>query len=153
MVVFLPNVNSAPTGAQELEIKQEATRPLGDAACCASSFVEMLILAQAIKPPFLIRVDKCSKTEGVVWHTVSTDTLSVTAISIRALIKVLGAGCAGILAEALREDPRRSPVEITPFAHHLVQTIREQNEETQQQVLDMLDHLGNQNQSTNSSDS
>lgn len=31
---------SAPTGAQEIETKQEADRPLGDAACCALEFLE-----------------------------------------------------------------------------------------------------------------
>ena len=34
---------SAPTGAQEHETKQEADRPLGGAACCALEFLEKVV--------------------------------------------------------------------------------------------------------------
>lgn len=37
---FLAQRQSAPTGAQNSAPEQEAERPLGGAACCASSFVE-----------------------------------------------------------------------------------------------------------------
>ena len=39
-LIFFAERNSAPTGANELEIEKnlEANEPLGDATCCASSF-------------------------------------------------------------------------------------------------------------------
>ena len=115
-----PQRQSAPTGAQELETKQEADRPLGDAACSFLSSSEWLWLeneglgrielvrASAIKSvgwdmdePFRLRVDL-----GNGYFTLASD-------SALRLLGLLGLGD-HVAVESWRETLRETELDRGP---------------------------------------
>lgn len=115
----------------------------GGAACCASLFVEILVLAQSIQPPFVLRAE-VADTEAGAWYTVVSSEIRCCAVKPEIALRSLGAQYAGILAEALRGDPQHTPESLTPFALRVIRTIRAMDGTTQQQVLEMLGRLGTQ---------
>ena len=138
--------------ASALGLKPLLTPNRHQQECCASSFVEMLVLAESIKPPFTLRVSEGESATGV-WFAVETPNLEMAAISLKNLVVRLGAECGDTLARGLRGDLSPSPQQLTPLTRQLIHTTRAQPQETQQQVLEMLGRLGTQTQPKNASES
>jgi hypothetical protein len=102
--------------------------------------VECLILAETLKPPFLMTA-RVADTEPGAWFFVHTDKVMMEAINPGLLIWELGREYGEALASAVRADPKLPSPALTPFARRVVQTIRQQPSGIQQKVLGILESL------------